>query len=137
MKSVFFDTSPLIYYLDGSEPFASKVERFLLSAMNSGKELRTSIITDTEYFVHPYKEHNYVKIAVYRDFLRATHFVKNSIDEETADKASQIRAKYKSIKTADSLQLASAICSECDVFLTNDKQLRQVEEIRVLLVDDL
>ena len=102
MNSIFLDTSPLIYYLDGSEPFASKVERFLLSVMNSGKELHTSTITDTE-----------------------------------ADKAVQIRAKYKGIKTADSLQLASAIVSECDVFLTNDKQLRQVEEIQVLLVDDL
>ena len=37
----------------------------------------------------------------------------------------------------DALQLASAICSECDMFLTNDKQLRQVEEIQVLLVNEL
>ena len=82
----------------------------------------TSTITDTEYFVHPYREKDFLKI---------------SVGEDIAEKAAQIRAKYQGIKTADSLQLASAIVYECDVFLTNDKQLRQVEEIRVLLVDDL
>lgn len=37
----------------------------------------------------------------------------------------------------DALQLASAIQNNCDVFLTNDKQLKQVQEISVLLVDEL
>ena len=37
----------------------------------------------------------------------------------------------------DALQLASAIQNHCDVFLTNDKQLKQGEEINVLLVDEL
>ena len=54
-----------------------------------------------------------------------------------AETAAQIRAKYSGIKAMDALQLASAITSGCDVFLTNDKQLRQVNEIQVLLVDDL
>ncbi len=34
MSPIFLDTSPLIYYLDGIEPFASKVEKYLLSAMD-------------------------------------------------------------------------------------------------------
>ena len=37
----------------------------------------------------------------------------------------------------DSIHLATAIVYGCDVFLTNDKQLKQVEEINVLLVDEL
>ena len=137
MKSIFFDTSPLIYYLDGFEPYASKVEKFMLSAMDEKAFLYTSTITDTEYFVHPYREKDFVKIIGYKSFLQNAHFLKISVGEDIAEKAAQIRAKYQGIKTADSLQLASAIVYECDVFLTNDKQLRQVEEIRVLLVDEL
>ena len=58
-------------------------------------------------------------------------------DEAITKYAAQIRAKYSGIKAMDALQLASAIISGCDVFLTNDKQLRQVAEIPVLLVEDL
>lgn len=71
MSRIFLDTSPFIYYLDGFEPFASKVEKFLLSAMDNDDFLYTSTITDS------------------------------------------------------------------DLFLTNDKQLKQVSEITVLLVDEL
>ncbi len=137
MSSVFLDTSSLIYYLDGFEPFATKVEQFLLSTLNSSTSLYTSTITDTEYFVYPYRENNFSKIIIYKSFLQDVHIQKVCIDDSIAEKAAQIRAFYQSIKTPDSLQLASAIKSGCDVFLANDKQLKQVQEIRVLLVDEL
>ncbi len=137
MNRIFLDTSPLIYYLDGFEPFASKVERYLLSAMDNGDSLYTSTITDTEYLVHPYREKSYIKIISYKSFLQDIHVLKIGIGESIAEKAAQIRAFYQGIKTADSLQLAAAIESGCDVFLTNDKQLKQVSELRALLVDEL
>ena len=137
MKFVFFDTSPLIYYLDGIEPFASKVEKYLLSAMDENSSLYTSTITDMEYLVYPYRKNNLVKISAYKSFLANAHFMKVGINEKMAETAAQIRAKYSGIKSMDALQLASAIICGCNVFLTNDKQLRQVDEIQVLLVDDL
>ena len=41
------------------------------------------------------------------------------------------------IKLPDALQLAAGIECSCDVFLTNDKQLRQVQEANVLYLADL
>mgnify|MGYP002627006758 FL=1 len=108
--------------MDGFEPFASKVESFLLSAMDKKHTLCTSTITDTEYFVHPYREKNMAKIIAYKTFLQDSHILKISIGEDIAEKAAQIRAAYQGIKIADSLQLATAIIYGCDVFLTNDKQ---------------
>ena len=69
--------------------------------------------------------------------MKTLNVLKCHIDEKIAVTAAKIRAKYSGIKTPDSLQLASAIESGCSLFLTNDKQLRQVEEIKILLVDDL
>lgn len=37
----------------------------------------------------------------------------------------------------DALQLAVACFAECDLFLTNDKQLRQFEEVNCITVDEL
>ena len=90
-----------------------------------------------EYLVFPYRKNNLAKVSSYKSFLRHTHFLKVHIDEIIAEKAAQIRAKYSGIKSMDALQLASSIVSGCDVFLTNDKQLRQIEELQILLVDDL
>lgn len=134
---IFFDTNPVIYLLDNISPFTSKVRSFLLQAKRNGSELYTSTITDAEFIVKPLSEQQFDKIALYNGFLNNFGFLKCVINEQIAVRSAQIRVKYKGIKLADSLQLAAAIESGCDVLLTNDKQLRQVQEIRVLLVDGL
>ncbi|RKI37103.1 PIN domain-containing protein, partial [bacterium D16-59] len=60
-----------------------------------------------------------------------------SIDKEIADKAARIRAEYKAFKAMDALQLAAACITGCDLFLTNDKQLRQFREIKCITVEEL
>lgn len=55
---------------------------------------------------------------------------------EIAKKASRIRAEYKDFKIMDALQLASACIQKCDLFLTNDKQLKQFEEINCVTVEE-
>ena len=37
----------------------------------------------------------------------------------------------------DSLQLAATCLTGCDLFLTNDKQLRQFQEIKCITVDEM
>lgn len=59
------------------------------------------------------------------------------VDEFTAKKAAQIRAMFKDFKAMDALQLAAASLTGCDLFLTNDKQLRQFTEIKCLTVEEL
>lgn len=36
----------------------------------------------------------------------------------------------------DCLQLATACVQQCDLFLTNDKQLRQFGELKCMVIDD-
>ncbi len=55
----------------------------------------------------------------------------------TAKLASTIRAKYNYFKAMDCLQIASAMTHNCDLFLTNDKQLKQFNAITCLTIDDL
>jgi len=46
-----------------------------------------------------------------------------------------LRAEYK-FKTMDSLQLAVASIEKCDMFLTNDKQLKQFREVHCSTVEE-
>ncbi|MBD5533759.1 MAG: type II toxin-antitoxin system VapC family toxin [Lachnospiraceae bacterium] len=48
-----------------------------------------------------------------------------------------MRAEYKDFKAMDSLQIATAIESGCDVFFTNDKQLRLEKELPCITIDNL
>ena len=48
-----------------------------------------------------------------------------------------IRAEYKFFKSMDALQLATACINKCDLFLTNDKQLKQFKEIKCVTVDQV
>ena len=59
------------------------------------------------------------------------------IDMRIAVKAAQIRAEYKFFKPLDSLQLATACITGCDIFLTNDKQLKQFKEIKCVTMADI
>jgi predicted nucleic acid-binding protein len=59
------------------------------------------------------------------------------INKEIAEKSASIKSQYKFFKTADSLQLATALVHNCELFITNDKQLRQFSDIETLILDDL
>lgn len=137
IKSVFIDTAPLIYFLEGHEPFASMAHNFFAAAQISGMELFTSTVTDAEILVHPYRNGDLQKVKQYREVLGSLNINKILIDEVVADTAALIRAKYPSIKGLDAMQIAACINSRCDTFLTNDKQLLQVSEVNATLLEKL
>ena len=58
------------------------------------------------------------------------------ISAKIAETAAKIRAEYRDFKAMDSLQLAAAIESGCDVFLTNDKQLKQCSLIKCITLEE-
>lgn len=136
-KRIFLDTNPIIYLIEDMMPFSEKVYNFIYSNGIDNSEFYTSTITDTEFLVQPYKNEDFEVINLYWDFLKSLDILKCYISEKIAVRAAKIRAKYPSIKTIDSLQLASAIESNCEIFLTNDTQLKQVTEINVLIINDI
>lgn len=83
------------------------------------------------------QQHNSNAINAFYSFIDGMDIEIKNIDKVVAEKAAQIRAEYKYFKTMDALQLAAACLSGCDLFLTNDKQLKQFKEIRCITVGEL
>lgn len=108
-----------------------------MNGYNSNKKFVTSVITMEEYFVFPYRTNNRSYIDMFNRLVATTNMEIIEISQEIAKKAAQIRAEYKSFKAMDAIQLAVACFEECDLFLTNDKQLRQFKEIKCVTVDEL
>lgn len=57
------------------------------------------------------------------------------VDDGIARKAAELRAKYN-LTLTDTIQVATALSSECDAFLTNDIALKRVSELNILVLDE-
>ena len=134
-KRIFLDTSPIVYYLENNELYYRNMKKFWKEYDDC--DYITSTITVTEYLTYPYQQNNLKLINAFYAFVDGMDIEIKSIDKAIAEKAAQIRAEYKFFKTMDALQLATACLYECDLFLTNDKQLKQFKEIDCVTVEEL
>lgn len=136
-SKLFIDTTPLIYYVEKNPEYYDILKKFFMESYNAEKEFVSSVVTVHEYSVHPYMNGEVNLLKDYSRFIEDTDMAIYDIDSKIADKAARIRAEYKSFKGMDSLQLATASLAGCDLFITNDKQLRQFTEINVITVAEL
>lgn len=134
---IYFDTAPLIYFLDKSPLCYEKIRDFLYNNINDSNQFYISVLTDMEYLVYPYKNADYQKINQYRAFISDLDFKKIDISSEICDFAARLRAEYDFLKQMDALHLSCCKFFNCDLFFTNDKQLLKVKEINSLLVENL
>lgn len=134
-KKVFFDTNPVIYFIEDETDFGKKMVKFMDDYAESA--FVTSAVTVVEYLTGSFRNNDSEQAAGFRDMISDYGFEVVSIDWDVAEEAARIRGKYKGFKTMDSLQLAAAKISGCDLFISNDKQLKQYEEVEVLIVDEM
>ena len=136
-RRVFLDTSPIIYFLEHHNLYMKKMKDFFEMCLTYHLQVVTSTITIEEYLVFPYANGKMELIENFKRFIEYMKIEIINIDSEIAEKAAEIRGQFKHFKAMDSLQIAAAVVSKCDMFFTNDKQLRQEKELPCMTIDDL
>ena len=136
-RRIMFDTAPIIYFIEEHKSFGGITEEiFGLIRENHEYHAFSSVITLAEVLAQPLRKSNKQLVEKYRQFLlNASNFTLYSIDPIIAEKAAELRAKYE-IRMPDAMQLAVAIENVATLFITNDKDLKKVEEIEVLVLED-
>jgi len=134
---IFIDTPPFIYLVEGHPAFADRVKTYILNAVSNDDHLVTSVITIMEYGVMPTRKGKEILIHEFDGFIQSLNIPVEIIDRSTAVLAYKLRGKYDFLKGMDALQLSVAIETGCALFLTNDKKLKNITEIQVLVVEDL
>lgn len=97
----------------------------------------TTPVTLAECLVYPIKSGLPKLQQDFIDFIvngTNTSFV--GLDQTIGEEAARLRANYN-LSLPDALQVAAAINSGCDAFLTNDTQLKRVTEVKILVLDEL
>lgn len=131
------DTAPFIYYIEENPAYLSRVAPIFLAADTGQIALVTSTITVAEVLIHPLRLGAVSLRDEYLDLLlHSANLELQSIDIEVAQRAAALRAAYN-IRLPDALQIATALHAGCTAFLTNDRQLSRVNNLRVLILDDL
>lgn len=136
-KRVFIDTSPIIYYLENSSLYMDLIKKFFTKCIENNIQIVTSAITIEEYLVFPYKSGKMELVDNFKRFVEYMNIEIVDIDSKIAEQGAKIRGRYKNFKAMDALQIATAIVSGCDMFFTNDKQLRQEKELPCIIMEDL
>jgi predicted nucleic acid-binding protein len=130
------DTAPFIYFVE-RHPVYLPIIRDIVRRIDQGT-IRgcASVITLTEVLVQPKRRGTTDLEKEYRDLLlHSRNFELIPIDAGIAELAAELRSRH-SLRTPDALQIAASLAAGCEAFLTNDKQLKRVDEISVLVLDD-
>lgn len=137
LSRVFLDSAPVIYFIEKHPVYCSILEP-LFSRFETGELVAvTSPITLAECLVLPMRQRNPEAVEAFVAILGgddSSFFV--PLQRETARIAADIRSRYN-VTLADAFQVAAALEGQCDVFLTNDKDLCRVADLKVVLVEEL
>lgn len=131
------DTAPIIYFVEAYPHYDALVTNIFQRIANGDLIGVTSVISLTEVLVQPVLHANTALQRQYRDLLLHSRYFRTlPINSAVAEKAAEMRARYR-LRTPDALQIALALITGCEAFLTNDATLRRVTDLRVVVLDDL
>jgi predicted nucleic acid-binding protein len=137
IKRVGLDSSPIIYHVEKNPDFASHCLPFFLAIDQGTIRGYTSTISLSETLVLPMRNGDAVRENAFRNLLlSARGMTTTPLLTEIAEQSARLRATY-SLRTPDAVQIATALHSNCDIFLTNDDKLKRVQEIEVVIVSEL
>lgn len=136
VRRLAVDTAPFIYLVEGHPQFGPQVRSVVEHAESAGLVLVSSVLTLTEVLTLPFDKGATDLADAYKALLLHTPYLRiEPIGPQVAERAAQLRARYR-LETPDAIQLAVAQEAGCEAFLTNDRQLRRVDTLAVLVLSD-
>ena|ERR1700730_10523929 len=136
-KIVGVDTAPFIYYIERNPLYIDMLRTFFQAVNKEECAVVTSVVTLLETLVVPIRLNNTELARQYRDVLFDTLGLTTvSLWPKIAEEAARLRAIHN-IRTPDSIQMATAIIGKASFFLTNDKHLPSLPNLKILVLDDL
>ena len=134
---VGLDTSPFIYFVERNYVYVDIMREVFKRLTNGNFQAYSSVITLTEVLVQPLRQNNQNLADKYRHLLyNGVNFKLLPINLLVAETAARLRAKYN-LRTPDALQISTALENGCEAFLCNDKGLKPITELKVLILDEL
>ena len=134
----FFDSSALIYLIEGHKAFADKVRSELALTVKQHPELGLGLsrLTWLECRVGPMKSNDNNTLSAFDRFFARTDLVWVELNKDVVELAAAVRVRH-GLKTPDALQAASCLQLGAEhLFLTGDATFRRVSGLNVKVLVD-
>jgi len=137
INTIFIDTAPVIYYIEAHPQFGPLAKEIVSSFQSRNLNAFSSVITLTEVLPKPIENGDEKLAAKFAEFLKhGKNLTITEISESIAEAAGKLRGRYPFLRTIDAIQVSTALDVGADAFLTNDKKLKQINEVKVLVLRD-
>lgn len=137
VRNMYIDTALFIYFVENHPTYAQKTHDLFSLTQQMRIENNTSTLTITEVLVKPMQLGDLPVMNAYKTLLYETNIVHvHTITSDIAESAAAMRVRY-TIRTPDALHIATALHTQCDMFVTNDYQLTRIKELRVVVLDEI
>ena len=122
MAKIFWDTNLFIYLFEDRGELGERVASLRKASIARGDEILTSTLTAGEVLVRPVAAKASAVERRYLEFFRNPRLTVVPFDLTAAIFYARIR-QDRTIRPADSIQLACAAAAGVDLFITNDARL--------------
>ncbi|MGD0885374.1 MAG: PIN domain-containing protein [Thermodesulfovibrionales bacterium] len=137
ISSIFIDTAPVIYYIEAHPEFGPLAKEVITAFQSGNLTAYSSVLTLTEVLPKPIENGDEKLARKFAEFLKhGKHLTMIEISEGIAESAGKLRGCYPFLKTVDAIQLSATLDIGADAFLTNDVKLKQIKELKVLVLRD-
>lgn len=137
INSIFIDTAPIIYYIEANPEFGPLAKEVVTAFQSGNLAAYSSVISLTEVLPKPIKSRDEKLAKKFAEFLKhGKNLTMIEISEKIAESAGKLRGRYPFLKSIDAIQISAAVDVGADAFLTNDIKLKQIREIKVLVLKD-
>ena len=132
------DTAPFIYHFEAHPEFGSRARAFFRECVETGRnQAVTSVVTLAEVLTRPKSLGRTDLVASYREYLEGAPGLRLlPISATVAEQAADLRAHY-SLRLPDAFQIAACLNGGATVFLCNDGRLKQVQDLKVVLLSEI
>ncbi len=131
------DTPVFIYHVEAHPTYLPLTQELLAGVETGQWTAVTSTVTIMELTVRPWQLDRPAVARAYEALLlHFPHLVLADVTRDVARRAAQLRARYR-IRSADALQVATALVHNATAFVTNDRRLARLTPVlNIVILND-
>jgi predicted nucleic acid-binding protein len=133
---VYVDTSPVIYSVEKFPEYVPLLAPLWLKLQAGEIEIVSSELILMETLVLPLRNSNSILINAYEQLLISSEMRLIPINQSILRQAANLRAATN-LKTPDAIHAATALSVNCNQFITNDKGLRNIPGLPVVILSEV
>ena len=133
---VYVDTSIVIYTVENHPSYWQLLQPLWSKLRNREVQIFSSELLIMETLTGPLRDNNQQLLQDYERFLFQSGMVLVPISQNLLKEAAQLRATTN-LRTPDAIHVATALDTESTLFLTNDRRIRQIPNLSVIVLQDV